>query len=316
MNGPSTRLAHGALPCVLALLGACTTGAPPAQPTAAVEVPAGWSGAEAAGAAGVTATSLDDWWQRFGDPPLNTWVRRALQHNPRVNTAEAAVREAQARRDAAAAALAPTLDASASAQTGTAGGERTGDRFQAGLGANWVPDVFGARRDALDAAAAAARASAATLGDVQVQVATEVTLGYIGLRAAQTRLALARDNLANQQETLQITDWRRQAGLVTALEVDQARAAVAQTEALLPALRTRITQGRHALAVLAGVAPASLLGEGDEPSLAGLMDVPYAFDPMINALSLVFSAAIGVLFGYFPARRAARMDPIEALRHE
>jgi putative ABC transport system permease protein len=46
------------------------------------------------------------------------------------------------------------------------------------------------------------------------------------------------------------------------------------------------------------------------------MGVPYTFDATINLLALVFSAAIGVIFGYFPARRAARMDPIEALRHE
>jgi putative ABC transport system permease protein len=50
--------------------------------------------------------------------------------------------------------------------------------------------------------------------------------------------------------------------------------------------------------------------------LAGVMQVPYAFNLSVNLLSFVFSAGIGVLFGYFPARRAARMDPIEALRHE
>ena len=51
-------------------------------------------------------------------------------------------------------------------------------------------------------------------------------------------------------------------------------------------------------------------------SLAGLIEVPFVFDPMINILSFVFSAAMGILFGYYPARRASKLDPIDALRHE
>ena len=47
-----------------------------------------------------------------------------------------------------------------------------------------------------------------------------------------------------------------------------------------------------------------------------MMQVPFLFNPGINALSFVFSAVIGVVFGYFPARRAARLDPIEASRQE
>ena len=69
------------------------------------------------------------------------------------------------------------------------------------------------------------------------------------------------------------------------------------------------------LSALGGVV-GILIATGASWALSGVMGVPYGFDLTINLLSLLFSAVIGVLFGYFPARRAAQMDPIEALRHE
>lgn len=70
-----------------------------------------------------------------------------------------------------------------------------------------------------------------------------------------------------------------------------------------------------ALAALGGLI-GIILATGASILLAKVMSVPYVFDTTINLLSFVFSAGIGILFGYMPAKRAARLDPIEALRHE
>jgi putative ABC transport system permease protein len=69
------------------------------------------------------------------------------------------------------------------------------------------------------------------------------------------------------------------------------------------------------LAALGGLV-GLLLALGASIGLSALLQVPFAFMPGINALAFFFSAVIGVVFGFVPARRAARLDPIDALRHE
>jgi len=241
---------------LLGLYG-CTSVAPQHTAPKSFDVPVAWSVANVSGSTG--ASSLTQWWSSFNDPLLTSLVAQALQSGTSVKSAQAALQQARALRDVSAATLWPGVSASASAGRSKVGHNTAVNSFATGLDASWELDIFGGNRSALSASEATVRASAASLGDVQVSIAAEVALDYIALRSAQTRLAIAGNNLVSQQETLQITRWRLQAGLVSSLEVEQARAAAEQTGALIPTLQTSIDQTSHALAVLTGQPPATLL---------------------------------------------------------
>ena len=248
---------------LVAGLGGCAGWRPGPAPasTTAVAVPAAW--AEAASGATGPPTPLANWWRRYNDPLLVQLVDQALRANPTLRGAQAALVQSRALRDVQAAAGWPTLGLSASGQRSRANlgaGSYTGNTFQAGFDASWEPDIFGGIRAAVAAADADVQVSAATLADTQVSLAAEVATDVLQLRGLQLRVRIAQASLASQSETLQLTQWRVQAGLLTALEEAQARAATEQTRALVPALQATLDQTAHALAALTGQAPGQVPG--------------------------------------------------------
>ena len=242
----------------VALLSACASLAPAGGELPETPLPAAWSSTPVNAVTAPSPTALAGWWQRFNDPTLTTLVTQALQANTSVKSAQAALLQARAQRDVQQAGMGPTLSASTSAQRSKSGDNDASNRFQAGFDASWEPDIFGGNRSALNASEADARASETSLADVQVSLAAEVAVTYIELRGLQTRLAIARSNLAAQTETLQITRWRTQAGLASSLDLEQAIASSEQTAAQIPALQTSLAQALSGLAVLTGQAPGTL----------------------------------------------------------
>lgn len=269
-------VARGAMIAAALALAGCSSLLvhPDTNVSSIVAVPAEWDYAKAS----ADATALAEWWQRFHDPQLTALVTRALEANGDVRTAQAALRQARAQRDVTAAGLLPAVNAGASASRSKAGNNDPVNSWTAALDASWEPDVFGGTGAGVAAADADARAAALSLASVHVSIAAEVAAQYIALTALERRLAIARDNLASQEETLQITEWRAQAGLVTSLDVEQARTATETTRAQLPALATSIAQAKSSLAILTGVTPEAL-----RPTLAESAAVPVADDTLAYA---------------------------------
>lgn len=262
------------------LLQGCAHRAPVASETPGAALPVAWNAPLPAGVAVLPqADDLARWWERFGDPQLGALVAQALQAHPSALSAQAALRQARAQARVQAAGMLPDVSLSGSAQRSRSG-EQTGNSFQVGLDAGWEPDLFGRLDAGVQASQADARAAQASLEQVHVSLSAEVALQYIALRSLQQRLAIAQRNLETQQQTLQITDWRVQAGLATSLVAEQARAAAEQTAAQVPQLQASLAQARHALAVLTGQAPAALDAAlaapqaVPQPSQALALDIP------------------------------------------
>lgn len=202
-------------------------------------------------------SDLSRWWQALETPLLTELIDEALRNNLDIRSAEARLQETRARRASAFAGLFPTLGASASSRASRSGSLNK-ESYATSLDASWELDFFGAVRRSVEAADANLEASAAQLKSVQVALAAETATNYVTVRTLQERLRIAHANLASQAETLQLTQWRVQAGLTDALDVVLAQANVEETRARIPALETSLAEARHNLDILLAREPGSL----------------------------------------------------------
>jgi multidrug efflux system outer membrane protein len=254
------------------LLSGCPAVGPDYEPPQ-MPVPRQWSETAAA----LHAEQMDQWWKAFNDPVLDKLISEAIASNLDLKLALERVKDARALRSATIAAGLPSLDAksnvsrrfnntsSPASQAGTSavgGGFGIGNQFinifQLGFDAQWELDFFGGVRRAVEAADATIDFEQENSRDVLVTLQGEVARNYIELRANQRLVAITRENLHAQQETQELAQIRQQSGLVSMLDVTQAQAQAATTEAQLPNYETAVKQSIHALSVLLGREPGAL----------------------------------------------------------
>ncbi|MES2988220.1 MAG: efflux transporter outer membrane subunit [Pseudomonadota bacterium] len=206
---------------------------------------------------------LAHWWTKFDDPMLASVVDRARANNLDIALAVTRLRQSRESLAQSRASLLPSLSAGAGysrsqAITGPGGGN---DSFSIGGDASYQVDLFGGVRRGVEASRAGYEASGFDYAAVLISVQAETARNYVLARLAQSNLANARDSLAIQDDNLEIAGFRVQAGLVSSLDQEQARASRAQTAASIPNLEASYNGFVSRLGVLTGQAPGALKAE-------------------------------------------------------
>ena len=251
-------------------LSACAAGPDYRAPqTGALGVPATYSAGDGAA---LSEAQLGQWWTRLNDPTLSALIDQAVANNLDVVQAQARLRQARESLIQSNASLLPQLSGSATGGRNYSsqdaggrldangnpiggGGGNWSSSYSARINASWQLDLFGELRRGREAARADLEASGFDLATVRMTVISELVNNYVQARLAQARLKVARETQAVQRDNYQIASWRLQAGLVSSLDEQQARAQLAQTNATIPQLEASLKGSLNRIAVLTGQAP-------------------------------------------------------------
>ena len=245
-----------------------STAVPPAYKEAAPAAEkVAWKPAEPRDVAG-----RGKWWEIFSDPVLNGLEEQVAVSNQTIAQAEAQYRSARALVRGVRANLFPTITAEGTASrssgvyTSSPGAGQAAPAtpmYDVPVEASWEIDLFGKIRRGLQAQAATAQASAADLEAVRLSMHAELAAEYFLLRGLDAQIDLLNKTVAAYKTTLVLTQNRYKQGIVSGVDVAQAKTQFNSTMAQATDLGTARAQAEHAIAVLVGRAPQEF---GLEPS--------------------------------------------------
>ncbi len=278
-----------------------TAGTPSSNPGAGPFVPAN--------------VSLTAWWTLFNDPVLNQLVESAQKNNADVQIAVARLAQAQALARQAGASLYPTLNMTASGTRASSGTSVSvsGVGFQAntsqvGLVTSYEIDVWGRVRRNIESATALATASQYEQDSVRLTLSALVTNTYLRLRALDAQIDVLTNSVKTRENSLRVAQAKLDGGLVSPIDVSQARAAKAASEASLSEVTRQRAIVQNQLGILTGelqltLAPVDLRGLPIPPiPPAGLPSTLLESRPDVNRVEQELTAAnarIGVATANF-----------------
>ncbi len=211
--------------------------------------------------------AISTYWTMFNDPVLTELIDRSNTNNLSLQESFLRIQEATASAGVSFSDFFPQIDAttdlatrrrSESVASAISGAEN--DFLSVGARLNWELDLLGRLRRLQESAQANLEATLEDYFDTQVILYSQVASTYITYCTNSARISLAKENIKNQKESLQLARELFTAGIAPELDVKQAESNLGETEATLPSLRIQLAQAKHQLAVLIGTLPEELDG--------------------------------------------------------
>ncbi|ACD18533.1 efflux transporter outer membrane subunit [Paraburkholderia phytofirmans] len=253
MRFPRCRLLAAVCACWFA---GCTVGPDYHRP--AVDTPSSFR--YASPDAEVVDQGAVQWWSQFNDPVLDGLIQRALDQNKDLAIAAARVDEFYGRLMTTRAGLFPQVGANFGGGRGRSVpapgfAPAVGNQVQLDVMASWEIDLFGRLRRLTEAARADYLGTQAAQQATRIALISSVATSYLLLRDLDQRLEIAKSTLASRADALSLFQERFTGGVVSQLQVSQAKSEYESAQASVYAFQQQIAQQENALSLLLGDNP-------------------------------------------------------------